>query len=245
MKHLLALAATAVLALPAHAQAPDAPAPAAGTLQGPVVIRMERSQREGAPPREIRIVTTEAGDGKGEPERVITRRILRDAFGEPDAVTIDRIGPEGRGPGPRGPGMMGEPGRGALAQALIIRRDRGLGLQLATVSPRLGSYFGAKAGVLVIHSENAAFKIEDGDIITAIDGRQPTTAQQARRILASYAPGEKIGFKLVRDRKPLSLDVVVPEPPKVVNFELRRDGGAHDGAHAGPQGGVAPAPKAP
>lgn len=242
MKHVLSLVATALLALPAHAQAPDTAAPSG---RAPVVIQMQAPPDGARPPREIRIVTTTAGEG--EPERVITRRILRDAYGEPQAVTIDRIGPgPGRGPGPRGLGMDGGRGLGGAPMLqMMVRRDRSLGLELATVSARLGSYFGAKAGVLVVHSGNAAFKFEDGDVITAIDGRQPTTAQQARRILASYAPGEKIGFKLVRDRKPLSLDVVVPEPPKAVNFELRREGGGHEGAHGGPQGGVAPAPKAP
>ena len=104
------------------------------------------------------------------------------------------------------------------------------------MSQRLGSYYGANAGELVAHSDKAEFKLEDGDVITAIDGRQPTTAEQAQRIIASYAPGEKIGLKLVRDRKPLSLDVVMPEPPKMLQINLE---------HSGPHGAVAPAPKAP
>ena len=114
---------------------------------------------------------------------------------------------------------------------------RGIGLRLETVSPRLGSYFGAKAGVLVAHSDKADLKLEDGDVITAIDGRQPTTAEQAQRILRSYAPGEKISFKLLRDRKALTVEGVMPErpmPEHPMQGEFRQ-----------PRRDVAPPPKAP
>ena len=206
MKHAFLPLLGAVLVAPLQAQVPPQ-APADGAQSR----------------REIRIVTA-GGEGAPE-ERVITRRIIRDAMGPQ----------EGAAPG--APGMAMGPGMGAgMGQMMMMMRRPMLGLQLATVSPRLGSYFGAKSGVLVVKVDNASLKIEDGDIITAIDGRQPTTAEQAQRIIASYAPGEKIGLKLVRDRKPLSVDVVMPEPPKAVEFKL--DPHAQHGA-------VAPPPKAP
>jgi len=212
MKHAFLPLLGAVLVAPLQAQVPPQ-APADGTQSR----------------REIRIVTA-GGEGAPE-ERVITRRIIRDAMGPQ----------EGAAPG--GPGMamgqgmsMGHGTGPGMGQMMMAMRRPMLGLQLATVSPRLGSYFGAKSGVLVVKVDNASLKIEDGDIITAIDGRQPATAEQAQRIIASYAPGEKIGLKLVRDRKPLSLDVVMPEPPKMLQINLE---------HSGPHGAVAPAPKAP
>jgi hypothetical protein len=129
-------------------------------------------------------------------------------------------------------------------QRVIERRmqfgnDHGprMGVRLETVSPRLGSYFGVKAGVLVAHSDKAELKLEDGDVITAIDGRQPTTAEQAQRILRSYAPGEKISFKLMRDRKALTVEGVMPErpmPERPMQGESRQ-----------PRRDVAPPPKAP
>ena len=221
MKHPFLPLLGALVALPLHAQA-QTPEPG----KGPVVITMQGTAEPGRAPREIRIVTA-GGEGTAD-ERVITRRIIRDAAGPQDGAGM---GPEmgqrmGMGMG-MGPGMR---------QMTMVMRRPMLGLQLATVSPRLGSYFGAKSGVLVVKVDNASLKIEDGDVITAIDGRQPTTAEQAQRILGSYGPGEKIGLKLVRDRKPVSLDVVMPEPPKVTEFKLEQ--------HA-PHGAVAPPPKAP
>jgi len=87
------------------------------------------------------------------------------------------------------------------------------GLELATLSPRLGGYFGAKAGVLVVRAGNPVFKLEDGDVITAVDGRQPTSAAHVTRILRSYQRGEKLSIKVLRDRKPLQLDVVIAAGP--------------------------------
>lgn len=126
-----------------------------------------------------------------------------------------------------------------IERRIQIGNDHGprMGVRLETVSPRLGSYFGAKAGVLVAHSDKAELKLEDGDVITAIDGRQPTTAEQAQRILHSYAPGEKIGFKLLRDRKAITVEGVMPErpmPERPMRGEFRQ-----------PRRDIAPPPKAP
>jgi S1-C subfamily serine protease len=105
------------------------------------------------------------------------------------------------GPGEHPP--MGMPG-------MIGADRRGLdGLELATLSPRLGGYFGAKAGVLVVRAGNAGLKLEDGDVITAIDGREPSSGAHATRILRSYQPGEKVAIKVMRDRKALQLDAVI------------------------------------
>ena len=40
--------------------------------------------------------------------------------------------------------------------------------------------------------ENAAFKLEDGDVIQSIDGRKPEDGAHAMRILRSYKSGEKL-----------------------------------------------------
>ena len=83
------------------------------------------------------------------------------------------------------------------------------GLELATLSPRLGGYFGAKNGVLVVRAGGTALKLEDGDVITAVDSREATSAAHVTRILRSYQPGEKVAIKLVRDHKAQQVDVVM------------------------------------
>jgi S1-C subfamily serine protease len=145
---------------------------------------------------------------------------------------LERRGPGGAGgppgaqvftfPGPgAGPGMPGVPGMGGPLQQrreiIINRGDEGAmgmrfrGIEFATLSEKLGGYFGVKSGVLVVRAgNNAAFKLQDGDVILAIDGRTPSDAQHAGRILRSYSPGEKLTIRVQRDRKAQNLEITVP-----------------------------------
>jgi S1-C subfamily serine protease len=85
------------------------------------------------------------------------------------------------------------------------------GMELATLTPGLGQYFGTDKGVLVVRAPaSSAFKLEDGDVILSIDGREPKDGTHATRILRSYQPGEKIELKIMRQKKPLTLAVAMP-----------------------------------
>jgi hypothetical protein len=85
------------------------------------------------------------------------------------------------------------------------------GLELASITPKLGAYFGATDGVLVVSAPaNDALKLEDGDVIQAIDGRKPTDGAHALRILRSYKSGEKLSVTVLRQRKPVTLAVTMP-----------------------------------
>ena len=69
--------------------------------------------------------------------------------------------------------------------------------------------------MLVVHApENDSFKLEDGDVIQAIDGRKPSDGAHALRILRSYKSGEKLNLPVLRQRKPLTLAVTMPERPE-------------------------------
>jgi C-terminal processing protease CtpA/Prc len=86
------------------------------------------------------------------------------------------------------------------------------GMEFATLSERLGNYFGVKSGVLVVRAgANAPFSLQDGDVILSIDGRVPTSAQHAGRILRSYQPGEKVKLRVQRDRKAIDIDGTAPD----------------------------------
>ena len=88
------------------------------------------------------------------------------------------------------------------------------GLELASITPKLGAYFGATEGVLVVQApKDAALKLEDGDVIQSIDGRKPDDGAHALRILRSYRSGEKLNLGVLRQRKPLTLAVTMPERP--------------------------------
>jgi C-terminal processing protease CtpA/Prc len=83
-------------------------------------------------------------------------------------------------------------------------------MELATLTPQLGRYFGTDKGVLVVRAPKD-FKLEDGDVILAIDGREPSSGSHATRILSSYQSGEKITIKLMRQKKTVNVETTLPE----------------------------------
>jgi S1-C subfamily serine protease len=85
-------------------------------------------------------------------------------------------------------------------------------MELATLTPRLGAYFGTDKGVLVVRAPAAgALKLEDGEVILSIDGRVPASGPHATRILASYQPGEAIHLEIMRERKTRKISTTMPE----------------------------------
>lgn len=98
---------------------------------------------------------------------------------------------------------------GAPFGPLIIHGPLGE-MELATLTPQLGRYFGTDKGVLVVRAPKD-FKLEDGDVILSIDGREPASGSHATRILSSYQPGEKIAIKIMRQQKTLSVETTLPE----------------------------------
>lgn len=114
------------------------------------------------------------------------------------------------------------------------------GMELAKLSPKLGAYFGTTDGVLVVQApDNAAFKLEDGDVIQSIDGRKPDDGTHALRILRSYSAGEKLNITVLRQRKPTMLAVTMPEQPGMDAFGEGMPG------MSGMPGFAPPAPPAP
>lgn len=87
-----------------------------------------------------------------------------------------------------------------------------LDMELVTLTPKLGRYFGTDKGVLVVRAPGRGdLKLEEGDVIVDIDGRKPQNGGHALRILRSYQPGEKVNLNVLRDRKTVRLAVTVPE----------------------------------
>jgi C-terminal processing protease CtpA/Prc len=98
---------------------------------------------------------------------------------------------------------------GGVFGPMIIRGPLGE-MELVSLTPQLGRYFGTDKGVLVVRAPKD-FKLEDGDVILAIDGREPTSGSHATRILGSYQPGEKIAIKLMRQQKTVNVQTTLPE----------------------------------
>jgi membrane-associated protease RseP (regulator of RpoE activity) len=114
-----------------------------------------------------------------------------------------------------------EMGHTGVAGGPVIHQFRGFfpgefeGLELATITPKLGAYFGVNEGVLVVQApKDGAFKLEDGDVLQSIDGRKPDNGPHALRILRSYGSGEKLNLNVLRQRKPVTVAVTMPDRPE-------------------------------
>jgi S1-C subfamily serine protease len=94
------------------------------------------------------------------------------------------------------------------------------GINLASLNPELGRYFGASQGVLVLSAQPDLLKeLSPGDVITRVGGQAVERPEQALRALRDHEAGEKVELAILRDRKPRTLSVVVPEYKAI--FDIR------------------------
>ena len=89
----------------------------------------------------------------------------------------------------------------------------GLGsMELVELNDGLGKYFGTDTGLLIVSApESEAFKLEDGDVIQSIDGREPKDVRQALKILGTYEAGDSVKLGIMRDKKKRTLEIEIPE----------------------------------
>jgi C-terminal processing protease CtpA/Prc len=162
---------------------------------------------------------------KVKPEQKVKVRVLRDGKKQDYVVVARPMVMEDRMFNVRVPemgatgvgGTFGTapfPGPGPIVQHFRFWPGEFEGLELASITPKLGAYFGVNEGVLVVSAaKDDAFKLEDGDVIQAIDGRKPDNGPHALRILRSYRAGEKLNLTVLRQRKPVTLSVTMPDRP--------------------------------
>ena len=83
--------------------------------------------------------------------------------------------------------------------------------QFAPVTPKLGRYFGTSMGVLVVTiPERNVFKLQDGDVILSVKGKEPVTVANVRRVLAAHHPGETMELQLMRQKRKQVYAVTLP-----------------------------------
>ena len=179
---------------------PGGPAAEAGIRAGDLIVNVNGQDVTGAnASRRVVKILREV-----KPDTQLAVRVLRDDAERAFSVT-PREGPEVV----TFTGPFGEIPTPPIPPAFMV--DGPLSnMELASLTPRLGKYFGTEKGVLVIRAPgDGQLKLEDGDVILAIDGREPTSGSHATRILSSYQPGEKINLKIVRERKTLELQATI------------------------------------
>ncbi len=219
-----------------HEVSPGGPAEEAGVRAGDVIVAVNGTPIQGNDtarkvveqmrrlPPDAKVNLSIKREGKVRQVQVTTRPAYAFAFS-----TFGGPGPVVVTPAPPMPPLAGAPiappDLPDLADLRYLRvlSDETAGMELASLSPALGWYFGTNKGVLVLRaSENDAFGLKDGDVILSIDGREPQNGAHATRILRSYAPGERITLKIMRQKRPLSLDVTLPQPRERQRPERRR-----------------------
>jgi len=85
-------------------------------------------------------------------------------------------------------------------------------LELVSLNPELGEYFGTDEGLLVISGEQLEeLGLQAGDVLLDIGGRELKSPSHALRILRSYEPGESLKIRVIRHKAEMTVDAVVPE----------------------------------
>jgi S1-C subfamily serine protease len=123
---------------------------------------------------------------------------------------------------PRHPSMPDMPRELHISPKIVQELGRGFDfrwtgnswgdMELVELNEGLGKYFGTDSGILVVSApESDALKLEDGDVIQKIDGREPTSVRHALRILTSYQAGESLEIEIMRDKKRRKLEISMPD----------------------------------
>ncbi|HEY7871769.1 MAG TPA: PDZ domain-containing protein [Rudaea sp.] len=86
------------------------------------------------------------------------------------------------------------------------------GLNLATLNPDLGGYFGTDKGVLVLSADADAYKgLKSGDVVQDVGGHAVNRPEDALRLLRDAPAGSEVKLQVLRQRKPLTLSLKAPE----------------------------------
>ena len=180
-------------------------------------------ERDGKAGKELRIAaqrraaknwpTLIADEG---PSRVVYERQVRDGMKQVE-VEMARAHAEAARAGVEAQRAMSEADRARLeagmARLEALRDIRpGWDINLTSLNPELGRYFGADSGVLVLSAGSDALAgLKAGDVIRKIEGRAITRPEEALRALRDEPTGSEVELDVLRERKAVALKVKVPE----------------------------------
>ncbi len=84
-------------------------------------------------------------------------------------------------------------------------------VELVSLTPGLGEYFGVDEGLLVVRAgRTSELGLRDGDVILDIGGREPQSPEHALRILQSFEAGESLQAAIMRQRRRETVSITVP-----------------------------------
>lgn len=95
------------------------------------------------------------------------------------------------------------------------------GLNLSSVDPQLGRYFGTERGVLVLSTGPELEGLQAGDVIRRIEGKAVDTPRDVMEALRGKPAGSRVDVEYLRDRRsatsairiPRAMPLRIPVPP--------------------------------
>lgn len=147
---------------------------------------------------------------RGTAAKATAATLVAEAMKEPAMTMMPDRGPMVLAPRMEMPRMPMPMGEGWMVSDCF--GGRWCDLDLVTLNPDLGDYFGTREGILVVKAPgDSTFPIKGGDVILAIGGRKPSSPAHAMRILRSYEPGENVTIDVLRKQKRVTLTYKIPE----------------------------------
>jgi membrane-associated protease RseP (regulator of RpoE activity) len=156
------------------------------------------------------------------------RRVIRiDCKGEDKAECEERAAAHAGAGKPGGDGadihrviVRGDckPGEDCRGRNLLAEAFRWRGLNLASVDAQLGRYFGTDKGVLVLSAGPVLEALQPGDVILRVDDTAVATPREVMDALRGKPAASTVPVDYLRDRKPSSAKIKVPEPGRMPAF---------------------------
>ena len=104
-----------------------------------------------------------------------------------------------------------KPGENCKGQQRLAEAFRWNGLNLASVDPQLGRYFGTDKGVLVLSAGPVLDQLQPGDVIQRVDGKAVDTPRAVMDTLRDKPAESSVQVDYLRDRKSGSARIKVPK----------------------------------
>jgi membrane-associated protease RseP (regulator of RpoE activity) len=92
----------------------------------------------------------------------------------------------------------------------LLSAFRWNGLNLASVDPQLGRYFGTDSGVLVLSAGDIE-GLQAGDVIRRVDGHAVSTPREVMDRLRDKREGDSVSVDYLRDRRTAQARVAIPK----------------------------------
>ncbi len=113
---------------------------------------------------------------------------------------------------------------GTLGELAAAPADVPAGVRFVPLSAGLGRYFGTDRGVLVVQAaRDNPLRLEDGDVLQAVDGQRPVAVDDALELLDAAGARGRAVLDVWRERRSRRFEVALPATAPSLRRERRAD----------------------